>query len=384
MLLGARSSTGVSRSVAALAPAYAIASLLFVAGCPRSRGTDDAGSKASLAVAPSAVGAGAPRSGMVWIPSGVLRAGTPPGQAPRIADEELPGTDVTLGGFYIDVLPYPNESGAIATTNVTRDTAAELCEARGKRLCAELEWERACKGPRGTTYEYGDAYRSSICGTGVASEEASRRPTGERAACTSASGVREMHGGVWEWTSSDWGRGPRAKLAALRGGNAVAGELVGRCANAIARPPAAKGPTVGFRCCAGPLNDARVELEVRALPVLEPVRVTSTLALADAGLAALSRKTVHAWVWRPVPNEELWLRAECEGDVGPRHCEAIVARPLAGELQLLGRFSTGNHVPEFSRVGDANRLRASWLDYEGRSRQLRYAYGRVEIGEPAR
>jgi formylglycine-generating enzyme required for sulfatase activity len=45
---------------------------------------------------------------MVWIPSGEFRAGTPPNKTPRVAEEELPGTAVALGGYYIDVLPFPN------------------------------------------------------------------------------------------------------------------------------------------------------------------------------------------------------------------------------------------------------------------------------------
>ena len=84
---------------------------------------------------------------MAWVPPGVLLAGTAPDKTPRIAEEELPGTPIQLNGFYIDLLAYPNEPGAIATTNVSREDAAHLCEAKGKRLCTEYEWERACKGP---------------------------------------------------------------------------------------------------------------------------------------------------------------------------------------------------------------------------------------------
>lgn len=41
---------------------------------------------------------------------------------------------------------------------------------------------------------------------------------------------RDMHGGVWEWTDSPWGRGSERPLISVRGGNAPQGELVGRCA----------------------------------------------------------------------------------------------------------------------------------------------------------
>ena len=88
-----------------------------------------------------------PRKGMVFIPGGALVAGTPPEKLPRIADEEMPGEQVILKGFYIDVFPYPNEEGAIPLTNLSEPEAEGLCAELGKRLCTELEWERACKGP---------------------------------------------------------------------------------------------------------------------------------------------------------------------------------------------------------------------------------------------
>src|SRR6185369_13748482 len=152
------------------------------------------------------VEAGAPRGGMAWIPAGTLRAGTPRERIPRVADEEMAGLPVEMGGFYIDLLPWPNEPNAIPTSNVTRDEAEQLCATKGKRLCTELEWERACKGPDNTTYEYGDIYRKDTCGTGIPIEQAARRPTGEHAQCKSGFGVAELHGGVFEWTSSMWGR----------------------------------------------------------------------------------------------------------------------------------------------------------------------------------
>ena len=57
---------------------------------------------------------------MVWIEPGPLVAGTPPQQLPRLADQEMPGEQVILKGFYIDVYPYPNEEGAIPLTSVSR------------------------------------------------------------------------------------------------------------------------------------------------------------------------------------------------------------------------------------------------------------------------
>src|SRR5262245_42921851 len=92
-----------------------------------------------------------PRPGMIWIPPGVLIAGTPLDALPRVADEEMAGEQVVMHGFYIDVFPYPDEAGAIPTTSISQADASHLCAAQNKRLCTELELERACKGPSNTT-----------------------------------------------------------------------------------------------------------------------------------------------------------------------------------------------------------------------------------------
>ena len=80
------------------------------------------------------------------ITAGTLLAGSSCDATPRITNEELPGTSVQLGEFNIDTYPYPNDPTKAPVTNVSRDEAAQMCASAGKRLCTELEWERACKG----------------------------------------------------------------------------------------------------------------------------------------------------------------------------------------------------------------------------------------------
>src|SRR5690606_39219466 len=123
-----------------------------------------------------------PRVGMVYIPSGALVVGTAPDRRPRRADRELPGEQMMLDGFYIDQFAFPNEEGAIPITNLTRQEASALCVEQGKRLCTELEWERACKGPDNRTYEYGETYRAETCRTG---RRAELRPSGYHVGCQS-------------------------------------------------------------------------------------------------------------------------------------------------------------------------------------------------------
>src|SRR6185312_7258602 len=136
-----------------------VALSLLAAACRRSGHDDPTRAQADGDAAPPwTSGPAEPeeRPGMVWIPPGVLIAGTPLDRLPRVADEEMAGEQVVMHGFYVDVFPYPNEAGAIPTTNITQDEALGLCAAQGKRLCTELELERACKGPENQTYEYGD------------------------------------------------------------------------------------------------------------------------------------------------------------------------------------------------------------------------------------
>ncbi len=331
----------------------------------------------------------APRRGMVWISKGALVAGTPPDRLPRIADEEMPGEQVILRGYYVDVFPFPNEEGAIPHTNVNRDEADGLCLEQGKRLCTELEWERACKGPNNHTYEYGEVYRPERCGTG---KPPALRPTGLFVGCKSDFGVYDMHGGAWEWTSSPWGRGhAEQELVTLRGGNAAAGELVGRCANAMARTPTVKSGTIGFRCCAGPINEAEVTLQVKRGKKLEfreshdkklAARAVEALpkeALKDIGRAPFSVE--RFWYWRPIGNEELALFGGCAGLGKEPACGVIVTRVVLDKPQVLAWVSSGHWAPTLHADVDA---RDVWLfggDDLGSFRRLfAYTWGRVGVG----
>ena len=338
---------------------------------------------------------GIARPGMAWIPAGVLRAGTPVDRVPRLADEEPPGTELTLGGFYIDLYPFPNEAGAIPTSNVTREDAAHLCEGKGKRLCSELEWERSCKGAGNFTYEYGDQYHAATCSTGVTVEEAAKRPSGERLGCKSGFGVMDLHGGPWEWTDSAWKRGTKGELGVLRGGNALAGELVGRCANGIGRRLASKGPTMGFRCCAGPRNPAEVTIEAKPSIALErsmkPGDLASPfLAMASqkwGGDAGVSFAASQAWTWRPAANEELVIVSGCAASSDgfgkiPATCGVLVGRVSPGAATSISEIDAGRSLSEVVMFGDARHLRMMGKDARGPFvRQITYVYGRIELGE---
>lgn len=349
----------------------------------------EASTSGAIVIRPAIGDSGAPRPGMAFVPPGTLRVGTPADRVPRIADEEPANQSIEMSGFYIDLLPFPNEAGAIPTSNVSREEAEALCVSKGKRLCTELEWERACKGPENVAYEYGDAYRAATCGTGVSGEEAARRPTGEHAACKSGFGVSDMHGSVWEWTDSAWGRGSKdASLGVLRGGNSVAGELVGRCANAIGRTPSKKSPTMGLRCCAGTKNVGKVELALEGKPGLSTIASPEDLhatwePLLRTAIGTESNHFARAWRWAPTANEELVLILGCN-QIGSPTCSLAVGRTLEGRAQVLATSDVGHRspLPDVARIGDARHLRIRGLDPAGTfGRDITYVYGRVEIGQ---
>jgi sulfatase modifying factor 1 len=368
----------------------AAAAATLVVACGRSRPGDTAITDGgALVSAPSAVAPGAPRPGMAWIPNGVLRAGSAVDDVPNVAEAEMTGVDVPMGGFYIDVLPWPNESGAIPTTNVTRDEASRLCQERQKRLCSELEWERACKGPQNLRYEYGPNYDPSVCGAGFPAETTSRHPSGAKAACKSGFDVREMHGGGWEWTDSGWHRGTTRPLGAQRGGNDVAGELVTRCAFARQAAPGEASPSVGFRCCAGPRNEAEVDLQVKTGPPFERTRQpTGSPPLTALGGVACGPPSApgacsftRAWTWRPAPNVELSVAGGCVGRDPDARCALAVSRALGDRIETLAEVDTGREIPEVVLVeGLDRRIRIRGADMRGQFfREVAFRYGRVEV-----
>lgn len=370
-------------------------------GCDRAQG--DAPSKDS---SPPKAAAGQPlgpppgqpepRPGMVHIPPGALVVGTKQGERPRRADRELAGEQIMLDGYYIDIYPYPNEEGAIPITSVSHDEAERLCAERSKRLCSELEWERACKGPDNRTYEYGQSYDAAPCKTG---REAQLRPSGFHVGCQSDFGVRDLHGGPFEWTHSPYARGDTRGLIALRGGNGRAGEVVGRCANVESAPPGERSGTIGFRCCAGPENAATVQLEPTFRPGLVP-RASFSAELEKSLIAALPAQSKEAlevggaieshrgWLWRPVENDELHLLALCGRGMPPPRgpkCGLLIVRIVPGEIQVLAWVPSSRWVADLHRPGPHEML---WLiggDNRGSFKRLiRYVHGDVLVGEPSR
>jgi hypothetical protein len=197
---------------------------------------------------------------IVAIPAGSFPFGSTPGDRGRNAALEPIEVNVEVGAFDVDRLPYPNEEGKPPLLGASRGKAAELCKARGRRLCTELEWERACKGPAGEPYA-GRAAWDTAC---------LDRPS----SCASGFGVLSM-GAQREWTASSREAGEGKRQAIVRGAPASgAGDVERRCAARRSLEEGADG--VAFRCCGGDASERAVEE-----PPVKPSFEKATLTTAE-------------------------------------------------------------------------------------------------------
>lgn len=160
---------------------------------------------------------------------------------------ELPARLANTNAFCIDVFEHPNRRNAIPTSDVSWSAAQALCAKHGKRLCTEAEWERACKGPNGHAFPYGERFSEGTCVVSAGTTERRTMPAGSAGRCQSGFGVFDMSGNVSEWTASPWQAGIEARV--VKGGAAASGAATARCSARLSEEPDASDETVGFRCC---------------------------------------------------------------------------------------------------------------------------------------
>ena len=146
--------------------------------------------------------------------------------------------------------------------------AGLACAEAGKRLCTDAEWLRACRGPAGTTYPYGDTSQPGVCndarnvhpaveffGTSdpwvfeeIGNACLNQLPetldrTGSQTGCVTTEGIFDMMGNLNEWTANPAGT--------LRGGSYVDTTINGPgCLNSVtAHDSTHSDYSTGFRCC---------------------------------------------------------------------------------------------------------------------------------------
>jgi hypothetical protein len=238
----------------------------------RERQTTQRANLAASAQAEPLPPARAPLAGeRVEIPSGTLQVGSAPGTPGRHPNLEPIIHKVELGSFEIDRLPYPNDPKRPPLLGLSRDEAKSRCAESGARLCTELEWERACKGPDSKPYPTGTVFEN--------------RCLTQPSLCASGFDVLALGAQNREWTASESGSSTEP-LGILRGGAAHTATEDHRCAARTVLRPSSHNDEVGFRCCKGAPN---------AAIVTEPIlgKAYEKLPLSAQRLEALVEKDLN-------------------------------------------------------------------------------------------
>jgi formylglycine-generating enzyme required for sulfatase activity len=185
-------------------------------------------------------------AGMVLIPAGPTIYG-PNDEKAAAGSEKDGGQRINMKAYCIDRYEYPNEAGEAPLRSATWLEAQDQCGKRGKRLCSEHEFEKACRGPSGASrYAYGDGYAAKVCPSSDQDYN-----LGQYADCVSGFGVNDMSGGVFEWSGSPASGDQSKDDKVLRGGmSSEGGEASSRCTFRRRLSAVKSSREVGFRCCA--------------------------------------------------------------------------------------------------------------------------------------
>jgi hypothetical protein len=220
----------------------------------------------SAATASAAPSASAPAP----VESATAEASPPASSAP------CPSDMVLAGRACIDRYEAPNQVGAKPLRMQSALDAEAWCKERGKRLCSEDEWVRACEGPNRLAFPYGAKWERGRCNDDgsfrnpswsklarwpapEAVAEADKldqsNPSGERSQCVSAEGAHDLSGNVAEWVR-------RTRDNPTNYEHVVKGCFWGRCFRPphlpscdyvnYAHPSGYRSYEMGFRCCVEP------------------------------------------------------------------------------------------------------------------------------------
>ncbi len=127
--------------------------------------------------------------------------------------------------------------------HVSQQDAAAYCEAQGKRLPTEAEWEYGARGDSRSTFPWGNDWSSERAV--FASDET--RPVGSKPEGSTDAGVADLAGNVWEWTSTA-APGDSGEVFVKGGGFADRDPAKLRGAMHMRTMPSDTSADVGFRC----------------------------------------------------------------------------------------------------------------------------------------
>jgi formylglycine-generating enzyme len=174
--------------------------------------------------------------------------------------------------FCMDRYEWPNQKGELPAFLVSWTDAKKQCEAAGKRLCGEDEYNFACEGEEMLPYTYGyerDATKCNIdrpyrkrtktlkkyarcmanptCKAEIEKLD-QRVPAGSMPACVSPFGIYDLNGNINEWVVRPKQEYPNR--SGLKGG--WWGPVRGRCRPTVGfHKEDDYGYEEGFRCCEG-------------------------------------------------------------------------------------------------------------------------------------
>lgn len=194
-------------------------------------------------------------SGMKWVVGGLMTVGSSPGDPLRQEILERSFKKQKVNGFCMDIYEYPNQKGQSPMTNVSFDQAVSICGAKGKKLCTETQWERACKGPNSSTsnnqFPYGNTFIDKHCNVQKHELENNQTATspssGIFSECKSGDGIYDLSGSVFEWTSTGGILNNQAKIT--KGGSYESSIYASRCSTITEVIPTTREADIGFRCC---------------------------------------------------------------------------------------------------------------------------------------
>jgi eukaryotic-like serine/threonine-protein kinase len=186
---------------------------------------------------------------MVFLTGGKIQLGvSSPSESWHLTGRLFP-----LEHFCIDPYEYPNQKNVLPMNDVSFLEAQSLCEKKGKRLCTEAEWVRACRGVAGREYSYGNTYIPDKCNTAPEGEAVPFSVSGDYKACQSPEGVFDLNGNLSEWVNSPWPRTSTKTIGwmTLRGGTIDSQTHYGQdCTSRHGHDSKSwTNKDDGFRCC---------------------------------------------------------------------------------------------------------------------------------------